>query len=216
MSQPRFAVRFALIIIAAFVGTIGALALFEAVTGRGFILVWLPRPDTRSEQPAPSRGGETLIGGSFALTDTEGKRRSDAEFRGKHMLVFFGFTNCPDFCPTALVTISQALEKLGPKAEKLAPLFITVDPERDTPAQLKNYAQNFDKRIVMLTGSAEDIAAVAKAYRVYYAKRPLEKGEYTMDHSAYIYLLGPDGKYLTHFRHGIQPDDLAKALAKQL
>jgi protein SCO1/2 len=133
------------------------------------------------------------------------------------MLVFFGFANCPDFCPTALVTISQAMEKLGPNAEKIVPIFITVDPERDTPAVLKNYGQNFDKRILMLTGSAEDIAAVARAYRVYYAKRPLEKaGEYTMDHSAYMYLLGPGGKYVTHFRHAIAPDDLARALAKQL
>jgi protein SCO1/2 len=192
--------RLALIAVAAFTIAVGVVAFW-------------PKPEpTRTAET-----GQTLIGGPFTLTDTEGKRRTDAEFRGKHMLVFFGFANCPDFCPTALVTISQALEKLGPKAEKLAPIMITVDPERDTPAQLKNYAQNFDKRVVMLTGSAEEIAAAARAYRVYYAKRPLEKaGEYTMDHSAYIYFMDPDGKYLTHFRHGIQPDDLAKALAKQL
>jgi protein SCO1/2 len=196
--NTRLVLRLALIAVAAFTIAVGVVAFW-------------PKRDRPAQPEAVA-----LVGGAFTLTDAEGKRRTDAEFRGKHMLVFFGFTNCPDFCPTALVTISQALEKLGPKAEKLAPLFITVDPERDTPAQLKNYAQNFDKRIVMLTGSAEDIAGVAKAYRVYYAKRPLEKGEYTMDHSAYIYLLGPDGKYLTHFRHGIQPDDLAKALAKQL
>ena len=191
--------RLALIAVAAFTAAVGAVALW-------------PKP----ERPA-SGTGESLIGGPFALTDSEGKRRADAEFRGKHMLVFFGFTNCPDFCPTALVTISQGLEKLGPKAERLAPLFVTVDPERDTPAQLKNYAQNFDKRIAMLTGSVDDVAGAARAYRVYYAKRPLEQaGEYTMDHSAYIYLMGPDGKYLTHFRHGISADDLAAALAKRL
>jgi len=195
----RLMLRLALIAVAAFTIAVGIVAFWP-----------------KSER-APAPTAQTLIGGPFTLTDTEGKRRTDAEFRGKHMLVFFGFTNCPDFCPTALVTMSQALEKLGGKADKLAPILITVDPERDTPAQLKNYAQNFDKRIAMLTGSAEEIAAVARAYRVYYAKRPLEQaGEYTMDHSAYIYLLGPDGKYLTHFRHGIAPDDLAKALAKVL
>jgi protein SCO1/2 len=196
--NTRLVLRLALIAVAAFTIAVGVVAFW-------------PKRDRPAQPEAVA-----LVGGAFTLTDAEGRRRTDAEFRGKHMLVFFGFTNCPDFCPTALVTISQALEKLGPKAEKLAPLFITVDPERDTPAQLKNYAQNFDKRIVMLTGSAEDIAGVAKAYRVYYAKRPLEKGEYTMDHSAYIYLLGPDGKYLTHFRHAVPPEELAKALDKRL
>ena len=197
--NTRLVLRLAVIAMAAFAIAVGVMALW-------------PKPE-QARPPEPV----ALVGGAFTLTDAEGKRRTDAEFRGRHMLVFFGFANCPDFCPTALVTITQAIEKLGPKAEKIAPIFISVDPERDTPAQLKNYAQNFDKRIVMLTGSAADIAAVARAYRVYYAKRPLEKaGEYTMDHSAYIYLIGPDGKYLTHFRHGIAPDDLAKALARQL
>ena len=195
----RIFLRLAAIAVAAFAIAVAAVALW-------------PKP-----QPATQADPVALISGDFTLTDAEGKRRTDAEFRGKHMLVFFGFTNCPDFCPTALVTISQALEKLGPKADKLAAIFITVDPERDTPAQLKNYAQNFDKRIVMLTGSPAEIAAVARAYRVYYAKRPLEKsGEYTMDHSAYIYLLDPDGKYLTHFRYAVPPEDLAKALAARL
>ncbi len=191
--------RLALIAAAAFTAAVGVVAFWP-----------------QSER-APATTAQTLIGGPFALTDAEGRRRTDAEYRGRHMLVFFGFTHCPDFCPTALVTISQALERLGAKAEGLAPIFITVDPERDDPAQLKNYAQNFDKRVVMLTGSAEEIAAAARAYRVYYAKRPLEKaGEYTMDHSSYIYLIGADGKYLTHFRHAVSPADLAAALAKRL
>ncbi|HEY7610010.1 MAG TPA: SCO family protein [Alphaproteobacteria bacterium] len=200
--MPRALVlRLALIALVAFAAAVAAVALW-----------FTPDPKTKLETTA-----ETLLGGPFALTDAEGKRRTDAEFRGKHMLVFFGFTNCPDFCPTALSTMSQALEKLGPKAANLAPIFISVDPERDTPEQLKNYAQNFDKRIVMLTGTPAEIAAVARAYRVYYAKRPLEKpGEYTVDHSAYIYLMGPGGKYLTHFRTAVSPDDLADALGKRL
>jgi protein SCO1/2 len=194
----RAVLRLAVIAAAAFAAAVAAVALW-------------PKPPQPKEEPV------ALVGGAFTLTDADGKRRTDAEFRGKHMLVFFGFTHCPDFCPTALYTITQAMEKLGPKADRLAPIFISVDPERDTPAQIKNYAQNFDRRIVMLTGSADDIAAVARAYRVYYAKRPLEKaGEYTMDHSAYIYLLDPDGKYVTHFRHAVPPDELAKALDRRL
>lgn len=197
--NTRLVLRLALIAVASFTIAVGIVAFW-------------PKPER-----APVSTGETLIGGPFALTDAEGKRRTDADFRGKHMLVFFGFTNCPDFCPTALMTITQALEKLGPKAASLVPIFVTVDPERDTAQQLRNYAQNFDKRIVMLTGTPEEIAAVARVYRVYYAKKPLEKaGEYTMDHSAYIYLMGPDGKYLTHFRHGIQPEQLADTLGKKL
>ena len=199
MPNRMVLLRLLLIAVTAFTVAVGAVAFW-------------PKPERASQAT-----GEALIGGPFALTDAEGKRRTDAEFRGKHMLVFFGFVNCPDFCPTALYTITQAMEKLGPKAENLAPIFITVDPERDTPAQLKNYAQNFDKRIAMLTGTPEEIAAAARAFRVYYAKRPLEKaGEYTMDHSAYIYLMGPDGKFITHFRHAISPDDLAEALKKRL
>lgn len=197
--NTRAALRLAVIAAAAFAMAVAVVALW-------------PRPD----RPKPEEA-VALVGGAFTLTDQDGKRRTDAEFRGKHMLVFFGFTQCPDFCPTALYGITQALEKLGPKADGLAPIFISVDPERDTPAQLKAYAQNFDKRIVMLTGSAAEIAAVARAYRVYYAKRPLEKpGEYTMDHSAYIYLLDANGKYLTHFRHAVPPDELAKALERRL
>jgi cytochrome oxidase Cu insertion factor (SCO1/SenC/PrrC family) len=191
-----------------------AVASFGATAG---ILAFWPASERAPVTTGPVTTGQPLVGGPFTLTDTEGKRRTDAEFRGKHMLVFFGFTNCPDFCPTALMTITQTLEKLGPKADKIVPFFITVDPERDTPAQLRNYAQNFDKRIVMLTGSAEDVAAAARAYRVFYAKRPLEKaGEYTMDHSVYIYLMGPDGKFITHFRHAIQPDQFAETLSKKL
>jgi protein SCO1/2 len=159
----------------------------------------------------------SVIRAEFQLTDQFGERRDNNQFRGRFMLVFFGFTHCPDFCPTALYSISLAMDRLGARAETLVPVFITLDPERDTPAQLKAYAQNFDKRVVMLTGGAAEIAAVAKAYRVYYAKKPLEKpGDYTIDHSAYIYLMGPNGKFLTHFRHAIAPDDLAKALQRHL
>jgi len=201
MPDRRILLRLAIIAVAAFTAAVGTVALW-------------PKP----ELPGAAVEREAaLVGGPFALTDQDGKRRTDAEFRGKHMLVFFGFTNCPDFCPTALYTITQAMEKLGAKADGVVPVFITVDPERDTPAALKNYAQNFDKRVVMLTGTPAEIAAAAKAYRVFYAKRPQEKaGEYTMDHSVYIYLMDPAGKFVTHFRHAVSPDDLAEALKKRL
>lgn len=160
--------------------------------------------------------GKALIGGPFALTDHTGKRRTDKDFRGRLMLVFFGFTSCPDVCPTSLQTATEALAKLGDDADKVRVLFITVDPERDTVEQLSRYHEAFDPRIVMLTGTPREIAAVAKAYRVYYAKRRQGDGpgDYTMDHSALSYLMGRDGRYLTHFSHKTKPDELAKALRK--
>lgn len=204
MINTRNLLRLAIIAVAAFAAAVGTVALW-------------PRPAAPPPSGQPAAGEATLLGGAFTLTDQEGKRRTDAEFRGKHMLVFFGFVNCPDFCPTALYTISQAMEKLGADADRFVPVFISVDPERDTPETLKNYAQNFDKRVVMLTGTPAEIAAVAKAYRVYYAKRTQEKtGSYTMDHSAFIYLMDPAGKFVTHFRHAVPPDDLTAALKKRL
>ena len=152
------------------------------------------------------------VGGPFALIDTQGRAVTDADFRGRLMLVFFGFTYCPDVCPTALTSIAQALDRLGPDADKVVPVFITVDPERDTPAQLKEYIRHFHPRLVGLTGTPEQVAAAAKAYRVYYAKaRPQNAppDEYTMDHTSITYLMGRDGKFLAHFSHGTEPEAIA-------
>ena len=159
--------------------------------------------------------GAAAIGGPFKLTDQNGKLRSDADFRGQYALVFFGYTNCPDVCPTTLQTLTDAMTALGPKAEKVTPVFITVDPERDTAKALKDYAANFTPRLVMLTGSPADIAAVAKEYRVYYAKAG-EGPNYAMDHTALIYLMGPDGTYVTHYAPQATADDIAKDLSKRL
>ena len=159
--------------------------------------------------------GAAAIGGPFKLTDQNGKPRSDADFRGEYTLVFFGYTNCPDVCPTTLQTLTDAMADLGPKAEKVTPVFITVDPERDTAKALKDYAANFTPRLVMLTGSPADIAAVAKEYRVYYAKAG-EGPNYAMDHTALIYLMGPDGTYVTHYAPQATADDIAKDLSKRL
>jgi protein SCO1/2 len=155
------------------------------------------------------------IGGPFALVDDTGKPRTDADFRGKLMLVYFGYTHCPDACPTALQDMADALAKLGPAADQVAPLFITIDPARDTVAYLKGYAEQFDPHMLGLTGSPEQIAAAAKAYRVYYQKAS-DKPDYLMDHSSIVYLMGRDGKFLTHFSAETTPDQMAVALRKYL
>ncbi|WP_134500838.1 SCO family protein [Microvirga pakistanensis] len=131
------------------------------------------------------------IGGPFRLTSHEGRPFTDADLKGKPFAVFFGFTHCPEVCPTTLYDLTQDLASLGSDADKLRVAFITVDPEQDTPDLMKTYLSSFDPRIVGLTGTAEEIAAVAKAYKIYYRKVPTDSG-YTMDHSATIFLM--DGK----------------------
>ena len=160
--------------------------------------------------------GQALIGGPFTLTDHTGKRVTDQDFRGRTTLVLFGFTFCPDVCPSALQVVSAALDKLGPKAEAITPILITLDPSRDTPAQLASYVQSFHPRLIGLTGTQAEIDAVAKAYRVY-AKRvddPKSTAGYTIDHSTFIYVMGPDGAYVTHFTHATPVDAMAARLAK--
>jgi protein SCO1/2 len=156
-----------------------------------------------------------LIGGPFHLIDQNGQPRSDIDFRGQYLLVFFGFTNCPDVCPTTLNTVTNAMEKLGSDAAKVTPIFITVDPERDTPAVMKAYAANFTPRLVALSGSPDAIAAAAKLYRIYY-KKVGEGADYSMDHTALLYLMGPDGNYLAHFSPDATADDIAKDLHQRI
>ena len=156
------------------------------------------------------------IGGPFNLIDGDGKPVADADFRGKYMLIYFGYTHCPDACPTALQDMADALERLGPEAsQQIAPIFITVDPERDTVGYIKGYAQQFDPRFVGLTGSADQVAAAARAYRVYFRKST-QDADYLMDHSSIIYLMGRDGKFLAHFTHQTSPEQMAAALKKFL
>ena len=199
--------RARLIVIAALAFVLGGLVAIIAL------------PSVR-ERLSPSNliVGQALVGGPFTLTDQTGRRVTDADFRGKYMLILFGFTYCPDICPSGLQVISAALAQLGPKADKVVPIFISVDHERDTPQQLAQYVKSFDPRMVGLTGSAEQIAAAAKAYRVYYKKVADEKSTagFTWDHSALIYLMGPDGKYVAHFTHAAGPDAIATRLAKIL
>jgi len=168
---------------------------------------------------APATTGKALIGGPFSLLDPAGKRVTEKDFAGRPMLVYFGFTNCPDICPAGLQVIAAALDKLGSKADGLTPVFITLDPERDTPQVIGEYVKSFNPRIVGLSGSTEDIAAVAKAYRVYFKKMAdanSASGNYSVDHSAYMYLMSPTGEFVKHFPHTVSVDQLADEMAKAL
>ena len=153
------------------------------------------------------------IGGPFTLTDQDGKTVRDTDFHGKYLLVYFGYTYCPDLCPTGLESIARTLDELGADAKKVQPVFITVDPARDTPAKLKEYVASFHPDIIALTGTPEQIAAVARAYQVYYAKGEIvDEGEYIMDHSTLIYLMDPYGKFITTFPDDTPPAALTEAL----
>ncbi len=156
------------------------------------------------------------VGGPFNLIDQDGQPFSDKDLKGKFFLVFFGFTHCPDVCPTTLLEVSDILRNLGPQADQTAALFITVDPERDTPAVLKDYLANFDPRIRGLSGDAAALAAVAKAYKVYYKKVPLEGGDYTMDHTAIVYLMDRDGRFVAPVNMRRDAGVLAADLRKYL
>lgn len=157
-------------------------------------------------------GADAAIGGPFALTDQDGHRVTDKDFAGRFMLIYFGYTFCPDVCPTELNAMALALDRLGTRV-RVVPVFITVDPARDTPETLKTYLAAFGSDFVGLTGSAEDIASVAKAYRVYYKKAEGESEDaYLMDHTSLLYLMGPDGKLAALFRTGASPDDIAAGI----
>ena len=162
--------------------------------------------------------GRALIGGAFSLTDQRGRSVTEADFRGHHTLVYFGYTFCPDVCPMELQAMTEALEQLGPKADGIIPVFITVDPERDTVPVLADYAENFHPRLSALTGTPEEVRVATRAYRVYSKKAdgPEDDDDYLMDHTSLIYFMGPDGGYITHFTFGTSPDDMAARLTKLL
>jgi protein SCO1/2 len=163
--------------------------------------------------------GQIDVGGPFQLVDQNGKHVSDADFRGRYMLIYFGYSFCPDVCPTTLAVMADALGKMGKDGEKIVPVFITVDPARDTPKVLKPYMAAFGQRFVGLTGDAAAIGKVEKEYRVYSKKRPLDPakpdGNYAMDHSSVIYLVGPDGKLVNFYDEAISPADLAADLKQK-
>jgi protein SCO1/2 len=156
------------------------------------------------------------IGGPFKLVDQNGKAVTDQDLKGHPFLVFFGFTHCPDVCPTTLFEVSEVMRALGPDADRTHALFITVDPERDTPAVMKDYLSSFDPHLSGLTGDPAAIAAVAKAYRVYYKKVPVDDGGYTMDHTAIVYLMDKDGRFVSPFSLKRTPDAAAADLRRYL
>jgi protein SCO1/2 len=148
--------------------------------------------------------------------DQDGKPITDQDLKGKPFLVFFGFTRCPDVCPTTLFDVSEVMRSLGPDADRTAALFVTVDPERDTAAALKDYLASFDPHVHGLTGDPAALAAVAKAYRVYYKKVPLDGGDYTMDHTAIVYLMDKEGHFVSPFSLKRKPEVAAAELRKYL
>jgi protein SCO1/2 len=183
----------------------------------GGIAAWLYTQPGSPATTTVGGVGEALIGGRFELVDQHGDTRTSADFRGSYMLVYFGFTYCPDVCPTTLQVMTQALEvfeeRAPEKAGRVVPMFITVDPERDTVGVLGDYAEHFHPRLVALTGAPDQVAEAAKAYRVYYAKAG-NGSDYLVDHSSFTYLMGPDGKYVAHFGHGTPPDEMAQKLER--
>jgi len=161
--------------------------------------------------------GRASVGGSFELTDQTGRRRRDVDFRGKLVVLYFGYTYCPDVCPTELQSISLALDKLGAASEVVQPLFITVDPERDTPARLADFVSSFHPRLIGLTGSPAEIRQTAIAYRTFFAKHEdATSSDYSVDHTGFIYLIGQDGRYLGFLPPGVSPDEIAEAIRARL
>lgn len=171
----------------------------------------------RDNAPEASQG-KADIGGSFTLTDQNNQQVSDSQFRGKYMLVFFGFTSCPSICPVGMATLTQAMEQLGGDASKVQPIFISVDPEQDTPQRVKEFIENFHPSIVGLTGTPEQIKAVESAYKVYAAKSEDKNmpGGYNVDHSGFIYLMDKQGEYLAHFNYQDSAADIVKTVRQAL
>lgn len=178
----------------------------------------LPGGDSPASVRQGTGFGDAAIGGPFQLVDTEGRVRTDEEFRGKLLLVEFGYTFCPDVCPLGLQLFADVLDRLGPQADAIQPIFITVDPARDTPEALRTYVEHFSPRILGLTGSREQIDAATKAYRVYYrlGADAATNPNYVVDHSAILFVMGRDGRYLTHFTHETPPDRVVAAIRDRL
>ena len=179
-------------------------------------IVSMVRPPVATTAAATSSVAGTPIGEAFNLIDQDGHAFSSDQLAGSWHLIFFGFTFCPSVCPTELQRLSDVLAVLGPKANQLKTLFITIDPERDTPAIMKEYLGHFDRRIIGLTGDAAAIQNVVSSYKVYAARVPLNDQDYTMDHSSFVYLFNPAGDLVKLYRPEDGVDDMAKDLAERL
>ncbi|MFC7332887.1 SCO family protein [Rhodocista pekingensis] len=197
-----------------------AIGILAGLILAALVALWTVRQDAGRAGGVPAGAVATpgvTIGGDFRLVDETGREVTSADYAGRYRLIFFGFTFCPDICPTELQLIARALDALGSDAAAVQPLFVSIDPERDGPAQLAEYTDMFHPAIVGLTGTPEQVAAAARAFRVYYAKAPAADGSsYTMDHSTYTYLMGPDGGFLTVFPRGTEAGEIADAIRQYI
>jgi protein SCO1/2 len=193
-------------------GGLGALGLSFAA--------FLAAPSVALPADNSSTAAEIEIGASFRLTDQNGNPRSDQDFRGAYMLIYFGYTFCPDSCPTALLKMTDALaafaKRDGAGATQVVPIFISLDPARDTPTLLKDYAAHFSPRLVAMTGEPEALRDIAYGYGVRFARAPGEGETYLIDHTGFIYLMGPDGRYITHFESDVTADEIVGSLMKHV
>ncbi|MGX7742156.1 SCO family protein [Rhodopseudomonas parapalustris] len=189
-----------LVVVAAFAGSL--------IVGL-VVVLWLLGGLQKISAPA-------TIGGPFRLTDQNGQIVTEQNMKGKPTLIFFGFTRCPDVCPTSLFELSQVLAALGPDADRVNAYFVSVDPERDTPASMKDYLSSFDPHLKGLVGTPEATAKIEKGYRVYAKKVPLKDGDYTMDHTALIYLMDKFGNFVAPFNIKRKPEDAAADLKRYL
>ncbi|CAA7618185.1 conserved hypothetical protein [Magnetospirillum sp. LM-5] len=189
-----------------------AVAVVVALAIGARLAVW-----TGAEHQSAS-SGNGAIGGAFTLVDHQGRTVTDQDFRGRWLLIYFGYTFCPDVCPTSLTLMTSALDRLDEvQRAKVTPVFVTVDPVRDTPEVMAGYVSAFTADMVGMTGSEEQVAAAMKAFKVYAAKvKSDDPTAYTVDHSSILYLIGPDGRFVQHFPHGVGVEDIAAGLKKHL
>ncbi len=188
-----------------------------AVVAVAVVAMWYAVKSGPRDAGAGTSG--VAIGGPFTLEDQTGKPVTDQTYNGEFRLIYFGYTFCPDACPTELQVMAQAVDLLGPDAGKVQPIFVTIDPARDTPKQLAGYVPLFDKRLVGLTGTPQQIAQIAREYKVYYAKADAANGDptaYAMNHSSFVYLMGPDGKFLTVFSSDTDADQMAQQIKRYM
>jgi cytochrome oxidase Cu insertion factor (SCO1/SenC/PrrC family) len=192
---------------------VAAISLATAVPSRA----QAPDQDRAARLMDDLMWGRGHVGGPFTLIDQNGKTRTDADFRGKLLIIYFGYTTCPDVCPTDLLQIGLAVDKLGAAGDEVQPIFISIDPDRDTPEVLARYVPLFHPRLIGLTGSAAQLRSVADAYKAYYARYQPEGGDaYLMDHTGFIYLMGRSGEYLGFFPPGTTADRLAEIVRQHL
>ena len=184
------------------------------------LALWLYALENQPSKVKIESSNTSLIGGPFSLTSHEGKTLTNEDFKGKYMLIYFGYSFCPDVCPTDLQKMASALDLAKSRLDKIQPLFISIDPERDTPEQLKSYVSNFHPKLIGLTGSPDAIETLKKAYKVYAIKvdengkpaKEVKGSYYLMDHSPQTFLMGPDGKFIRYFRYSTNSETMAKAL----